>query len=203
MKKIALHTLFVLSPLLLLLSCGGKNTNEQKETAQLNAPKDTVDYLALGQEYAAQTQSVLGKNLMQAIQREGSAHAVEFCNTQAYPLTDSMAQVLNVHLKRVSDQPRNPENAARGTQLAYISSAKEKLVQGEKVTPQLQEFEGKMIAYYPIITNTMCLQCHGDPDSQINQETLAKLNTLYPDDQARGYAENQLRGIWVVEMDKQ
>lgn len=203
MKKIALHTLFVLSPLLLLLSCGGRNTNEQSDTAQLNTPKDTVDYLALGQEYAAQTQSVLGKNLMQAIQSKGSAQAVEFCNTQAYPLTDSMAQLLNVHLKRVSDQPRNPENAARGAQLGYISSAKEKLVQGEKVTPQLQEFEGKMIAYYPIITNSMCLQCHGDPDSQINQETLTKLNTLYPDDQARGYAENQLRGIWVVEMDKE
>lgn len=203
MKKIALHTLFVLSPLLLLLSCGGRNTNEQSDTAQLNAPKDTVDYLALGQEYAAQTQSVLGKNLMQAIQSEGSAYAVDFCNTRAYPLTDSMAQLLNVHLKRVSDQPRNLDNSAQGTQLEYIRSAKEKLGRGEKVTPQLQEFEGKMIAYYPIITNTMCLQCHGDPDSQINQETLAKLNTLYPDDQARGYAENQLRGIWVVEMDKE
>ncbi|MDF9795054.1 hypothetical protein OKW21_000317 [Catalinimonas alkaloidigena] len=203
MKKISPRKLFLLSPVLLLLSCGGRNANEQSDTAQLSTPEDTVDYLALGQEYAAQTQSVLGKNLMQAIQSEGSAHAVDFCNTRAYPLTDSMAQVLNVHLKRVSDQPRNPDNAADGSQLQYIKAGKEKLAQGGKVSPQLQEFDGKMIAYYPIITNTMCLQCHGDPNRQINQETLAKLNTLYPEDQAKGYAENQLRGIWVVEMDKE
>ena len=45
------------------------------------------------------------------------------------------------------------------------------------------------------------MQCHGNPDSQIKDATLAKINQLYPADEATGYSEGELRGIWVVEMD--
>jgi hypothetical protein len=48
----------------------------------------------------------------------------------------------------------------------------------------------------------MCLQCHGIPNNQILPTTLSKIKELYPTDKATGYGENELRGIWVIEMDK-
>ena len=52
------------------------------------------------------------------------------------------------------------------------------------------------------MTNIMCLQCHGKPDKDILPNTLTKIGSLYPEDKAIGYGVDELRGIWVVEMDK-
>jgi len=49
----------------------------------------------------------------------------------------------------------------------------------------------------------MCMQCHGSENEQIDNNTLAKINELYPDDKATGYGVGELRGIWVVEMDSE
>jgi cytochrome c553 len=161
-----------------------------------------INYLEKGKEMTMQTKSQLGSNLMAAIQEKGSEGAVEFCNTRAYPLTDSMAVALGAKIKRVSDQPRNPENNANEAELNYIRSAKFQLANAEEVTPQITDLGKTMVGYYPITTNAMCLKCHGEPKAEINQPTLDVLNALYPDDKAKGYGENELRGIWVVEMNK-
>jgi hypothetical protein len=48
----------------------------------------------------------------------------------------------------------------------------------------------------------MCLQCHGKPGTDLSETTIAKLSQLYPNDKATGYGINELRGIWIVEMNK-
>jgi len=48
----------------------------------------------------------------------------------------------------------------------------------------------------------MCMQCHGKANEEILPETLTKLTKFYPADKAQGYDINELRGIWVVEMNK-
>jgi len=159
-------------------------------------------YLEQGKEMAMQTKAQLGKNLMTAINERGSEGAVEFCHTLAIPLTDSMAIALDAKIKRVSDQPRNSSNKANDDELKYILNAKAQLAQGEKVNPQLTDLGETVVGYYPITTNAMCLKCHGKPKTDINQATLDVLNTLYPEDKAKGYGENEIRGIWVVEMKK-
>lgn len=176
----------------------------QYQNEKKKYPVSTADlsYEQLGLQYAMQTKSVLGKNLLQAINTKGTENALEFCSTKAYPLTDSMAVVLNASIKRVSDKNRNPQNAANADELAYIGKGKTLLQQGQPIPPQVQEKNGKMVAYYPIMTDQMCLQCHGKPGEQILPTTLEKIATLYPEDKATGYDLNQLRGMWVVEMDK-
>ncbi|MGB0806861.1 MAG: c-type heme family protein [Salibacteraceae bacterium] len=163
--------------------------------------KQELSYLELGKKNALSTKAVLGKNLKGTIKNKGTKAAVSFCNSKAYPLTDSMSIELNAHIKRVSDQPRNPNNQANYTELEYIKEAKQILAIGEKIKPQMQEMEGKMVGYYPITTNGMCLQCHGQPNTQIKPEVLQNIKDLYPNDLATGYGENELRGIWVVTMD--
>jgi hypothetical protein len=56
--------------------------------------------------------------------------------------------------------------------------------------------------YYPILTGKMCLQCHGIKNEDINPETSSILKKLYPNDKAIGYKENDLRGLFKIEMNK-
>lgn len=162
----------------------------------------TVNFLEKGKEMAMQTKSQLGSNLMAAVNEKGPEGAVEFCHIKAYDLTDSMAVALGVKIKRVSDQPRNPANRANEIELDFILNAKVLLDQGKAIAPQMNDLGETMMGYYPIMTNAMCLKCHGEPKTEINQATLDALSALYPEDQATGYEENELRGIWVVEMNK-
>lgn len=152
-----------------------------------------------GKGYAMTAKSVLGKNLMGQINVHGTDAAIEFCNLKAFSLIDSVAQAQQVNIKRVSDKPRNPINQANDVQLAFISLAKDQLKNGEEIKPKLLESEEGYTGYYPILTNQMCLQCHGQKETQIKSTTLKLLSEKYPADQATGYGENELRGIFVVE----
>ena len=44
----------------------------------------------------------------------------------------------------------------------------------------------------------MCLQCHGTPNEQIKPQVMTMIDKLYPEDNANGYAINEVRGIWNV-----
>lgn len=173
-----------------------------KDKVTFESYQEEKSPLEIGKDLAMKTKSVLGKNLMNAIKNNGADGAVTFCNTKAYPLTDSMSILLNASIKRVSDRNRNPENNASEQELAYINSTIEKIKEGKEAKPQLNENDGKIIAYYPIMTNDMCMKCHGDPGKDIDDKTMSKINKLYPNDKAIGYKPEQLRGIWVVEMKK-
>lgn len=163
---------------------------------------EKLSFEDMGLKYAMGTKAVLGKNLMNAIQTKGAEHAVDFCNIKAIPLTDSMSVEFGAKIKRVSDKPRNANNKANADELNFIEELKVKIAKGEKLVPKVMEHNGKMLGYYAIETNKMCLQCHGTPEKEINTKTLSKIKKLYPTDKAIGYAEGEIRGIWVVEMTK-
>lgn len=180
----------------LLIVAGCNSPEKEKSKNQLDAKY----LLQQGKTFTEQTQKVLAKNLMNAITEKGTEYALSYCSLEAYPLTDSMAVVLNAKIKRVSDKNRNPRNIANKEELDYIVNAKELKVKGEKVEPGIIENEDNVICYYPIITNAMCLQCHGNPDTEISPETMAQIEKYYPDDKATGYGLDEIRGIWVVKM---
>jgi cytochrome c551/c552 len=161
-----------------------------------------INYIDLGMDAANSTKSTLGKNLLAALQNYGPDGAVDFCHTRAIPLTDSMSTELNISVKRVSDKPRNPLNQANAEELKYITYAKAQLKDKVKPEPGLMEYDKQIVAYYPIETNDMCLQCHGIKNEHINEKTLSKILDLYPEDLATGYQSGEIRGIFVVEMDK-
>ncbi len=161
------------------------------------------DYKKNGLMIAMQTKSALGSQLKKAKSEKGVNGAISFCNEQAIPITNGMSNKLNASIKRVSDRPRNPNNAASEAELVIINSLKQDMNQGQKPTPKVVEYTDKMVGYYPIVTNGMCLGCHGKPEKQIDSKTLAVIKDLYPQDKAIGYDANQLRGLFVVEMEKE
>ncbi len=174
--------------------------SEQEDVKPDN--KKELTPLEQGRNFAMQTQKVLGKNLMNAIKTKGTAYALTFCKAEAFPLTDSMAIALNVKLKRVSDKPRDADNQASIHEVAYIEKAKELLANAKEIKPEMTEIDGKMVGYYPIMTNQLCMQCHGAQNTEVLSATLLHIKELYPEDKAVDYKINELRGIWVVEMIK-
>lgn len=151
-----------------------------------------------GLNMALNTKKVLGKNLMQALQTKGTKHALAFCNTRAMPLTDSMALKNNATIKRVSDRYRNPKNKANKTEIAIIEDYNRGIAEGLEPSPIVITKNNLNHFYYPIITNSMCLQCHGKPEN-IDTEVKDMILKLYPEDKALGYAENEVRGIWSIQ----
>jgi cytochrome c2 len=148
----------------------------------------------IGLEYALETKKILGKNLMGAIQNEGVLHALSFCNVQAMPLTDSMSAVYNATIRRVSDKPRNPSNRANSEETKHIRYFQQLINEGKDPEPILNGTASGYQFYYPIVTNDMCLKCHGKPEKDVAK----KITELYPTDEATGYSENQVRGIWSI-----
>ena len=161
-----------------------------------------LPYGERGLKYALSTKAVLGKNLMGKIQKEGTLEALKFCNVKAFPLTDSMSVVHNANIKRVSDKPRNIKNTANAIENGYITIFKEEAKLNKESEPIVVEAANNVKVYYPIKTNSMCLQCHGKPTIDIKSSTLAQINKLYPKDLAIGYGENQVRGIWSITFNK-
>tara|TARA_R110002033_G_scaffold23560_2_gene55580 strand:+ start:421 stop:1449 length:1029 start_codon:yes stop_codon:yes gene_type:complete len=180
----------------------GHSMRNEQNKQQAQTDFDDLSYGERGLKYALTTKAVLGKNLMGTIQQKGVLEALAFCNEQAYPLTDSMSVVHHAKIKRVSDKPRNPKNIANLEELKYIEDFKKTIVNNEEPKPLVKEFDKNVKVYYPITTNTMCLQCHGKPNETLNELTLTKIRSLYPMDQAIGYDVNEVRGIWSITFDK-
>lgn len=153
-----------------------------------------------GMEIAQATQQQLGKNLTKALEKGGPVHAMQFCNVQAIPLTHQMEEKHNATIKRVSDKNRNPDNAANNEEKYYIEHFKKNLKEGQELEPVVIPKDGKNKFYYPIVTNKMCLQCHGKPE-EMKPEVLQKIKEFYPGDKALGYSENEVRGIWSIELE--
>lgn len=177
-----------------------KQKGMQKQQAKYNF--EELPYAERGLKYALSTKAVLGKNLMGAIQKDGTLEALSFCNERAYPLTDSMSVVHKARIKRVTDKPRNPKNQANAEELEYIKTFKQRVAEGEEPSPIVTKLEDKVQVFYPITTNTMCLQCHGNPRETVESAIIKKLATLYPKDKAIGYGVDEVRGIWSVTFDK-
>lgn len=178
---------------------GHGNKNWTQSGKKLEEIETVKTYANIGLDYALGTKKVLGKNLMETIQQKGTLEALTFCNHQAIPLTDSMATHYKATIKRVSDKNRNLNNKANTEELKYITQFKKELAEKKEIKPVALEKGDIIQFYYPIETNTMCLQCHG---KQIKPEVQRQILKLYPNDLAVGYDENEVRGIWSITFTK-
>ncbi len=167
----------------------GKHQRKQKHNGQ--QPSEEIVAFAM------QTKKALGQRLMQAIEQDGAAGAVDFCHIEAIPITDSMSIQLGVSVRRVSDKPRNPDNAATEEERKILQHMHRQMERRGEAFAYSDKELGRH--YIPITTNAMCLQCHGKPDEHINAQTFDVINARYPNDLAIGYDVDQIRGMFVVE----
>lgn len=192
-----------------LLACAEHpNENKSVEEVDLNenikfqSVKDYTPFVNQGQKMVHETQGVMAQKLMGAMSEGGPINAIEFCNKNVAGISDSLSQFHGAQISRASDKPRNPSNKASDVEIKSIDSLKALKAAGASLTPISFETENQVITHYPIPTAGMCLKCHADTQKTISSAVQQKLQSLYPEDMATGYQVGDIRGIWVVKMDK-
>lgn len=194
MKTYHLHFGIFIAGNILLLSCNSNSTDSETGATQHEEIDKSETYYDKGREISQAMQGILLSNVSAAIQAGGTAHAVEFCNTRALPLTDSLSKLHNVKISRVSDKNRNPINAASAEELELFEMLKSNQ---QKDTVLMKD--GSSV-YYSVIKTGMpaCIKCHGAPETDIETTTLHMIDSLYPNDKAKNYKMGDFRGVWKI-----
>lgn len=156
---------------------------------------------SMGLAILQETEQTFQQSLMKAVQEQGTEGAISFCNLNAYSLVRGYQDSLGVEIKRVTDRPRNPADTLSAFEKEIFEAYE---FAPEMATAQLQELdENTLILTKPIIiSNGVCLNCHGKTGSEISEATYRQIQSLYPQDQAVNYKIGDLRGMWSVRIPK-
>lgn len=123
----------------------------------------------------------------------GPAAAIDACRVEA-PGIARKHSTDGVKIGRTSDRLRNPANAGPD----WVTPTLERwLANPDGREPVVVELDGERVGYVePIVTQPMCLACHGETLSPAVADTIER---LYPEDRATGFAAGDLRGVFWVE----
>lgn len=173
-------------------ACSPSETSE--ETVEIT--EYTINYRHIGDSISLIAQQTLLMNVANGLQTNGAPETIDFCHIYASPLLDSLSKTHGVHISRISDRNRNPNNAASKDEQMILShfakGANDTVVEN-----------GNRHIYYKAIRIGMpgCLLCHGVPEQDIDLPTLDKIKKHYPNDRATGYHSGELRGAWKLEFE--
>ena len=147
----------------------------------------------------------LGQRLKSTLSSEGAEAAISVCKEASPSIAKRLSLEHGVAMTRVGTRTRNP---AMGTPNVWQQNAltefETRLSAGENPTNLeywkiVENAEGRRELRYAkaIITQPMCLGCHGNV-SDIPASLAEKIRLEYPKDQATGYSVGKLRGAVVV-----
>jgi hypothetical protein len=128
--------------------------------------------------------------LMDTMASSGPAAAIEVCQKQAPKIATDVSREFGLKIGRTSHRLRNPQN----TPPDWARS----LVDARTADPTFIPLpDGNLGALLPIRLKPQCLMCHG-AEEQILPEIRDALAQRYPQDEATGFEEGELRGwFWV------
>ncbi len=191
MKNVYILFLFAL----MMLNC----SNNKKESEEpMNQIKENDKYISLGNQIATETGKTLSSELLNKINSEGAESAVAYCNLQALPLTAQLESKYNVRIKRIGSRVRNVANAADAIEKEVINMFGRNLEKGNDTRPVVMKINNEYHYFNYIMTKPLCLNCHGKPVDNINENVFKKINNLYPADEAINYKDGDFRGIWHI-----
>ncbi len=139
-------------------------------------------------------------SLQKGIGESGLEGAIAICKDGAPKIAGEVAEQTGWKIKRVSLKTRN---SARATPDAWEKAALESFDQRAAAGEPAAKLEmgaqvGNEYRYVKALpVQGLCLGCHGMPD-QLSPEVKAALSKNYPEDQAVGYSEGQIRGAISV-----
>lgn len=144
------------------------------------------------------TFDTLRNTLAKAVGEKGFAGAVSFCNLEASGLTNTFTGD-GIRISRTSDKIRNPRNKADEMEWEVLNEYLQLKKVKKELDPVLKKDAAGSHHYFkPILIQAMCLNCHGEKQTQIKSETWDVIQQIYPADSAFDYADGDLRGIWHV-----
>jgi hypothetical protein len=188
MKKIT--WLLPILTLIILASCKLNNDTEPPQES-----KQEEEFIQKGKEITQATFQALSQELQKSMQQGGVEEAITYCNVNALPITEKLSKEYNAVIKRTSLKYRNPKNAPSDQEIHVLNEFQTDLETNMVLKPKLSEAGGQYTFYAPIITQEMCLKCHGAKES-ISAYDL--ISAKYPEDLATGHLAGDLRGMWSV-----
>lgn len=142
----------------------------------------------------------LQSELRAAMKAGGPVKAIEVCHTQSPLIADATEEQTGIEIYRTSLKPRaTPPQDWQADILQWFETRKDEgadVKQLEWFTVSEQGDEQTLHYMKPIPTAGVCLNCHGE---HIEPTVISKLDALYPDDQARGFKEGDIRGAFVLQ----
>lgn len=195
-----LTTISTLALIIAAVGCGKESvpTTSQPSDSTLptrvivegKAPSDTQKQAMLAAKEALFTK--LSGRLMEAMSSQGPAAAISVCQKEASQIAAEVSAEHNLRIGRTGVRLRNPNNESPGWA---------KLLTDKKFDePQFLVLDNdNAAALLPIKLQAQCLMCHG-PKEQIAPVIQDQLARLYPDDEATGFNEGDLRGWFWIEM---
>lgn len=148
-----------------------------------------------------QFSAALGKELKSALETGGPIAAIEVCNLKAPGITEQVGGATGWQVGRTAIKLRNPGNSPDDWEKAVLTSFSGRAAAGEDLAKVEQADivvkDGHRVFRYmkAIPTAELCVTCHG---ASISPDIKARLDKLYPSDQARGFSPGSLRGAFTL-----
>ena len=163
---------------------------------ELTASRDAVKQLG----------SKLKAELTAGMQSGGPVEALSICNIQAEKIASHVSNDLNLEVGRTSLKVRSSNNISDDWEqevLLYFEKQKQSGTDINTLETHeiIKDETGKWFRYMKAIpTADVCLICHGEVIAPPIQE---KLESLYPNDQAKGFKVGDIRGAFSVRIKMQ
>lgn len=200
-----MKSLFVTS-LVCCLALAGCGQQPTEPAVEIEEPVAVVEWLETSPEMMTETQraqqelvlaatgalvSELMGELMAALDAGDPSAAIGVCKEKAPAVAANVSTQYGLALGRTSHKLRNPANTAPEWAMEYVD--------GLIDTPTyVVGPNGELGALLPIKLMAECQMCHG-PAEMVDEDVMNAVNEYYPDDQAVGFVEGDLRGwFWVV-----
>jgi hypothetical protein len=123
---------------------------------------------------------------------QGPEHAIDVCRVKAPEIAAALSQQ-GIRMGRASHKLRNPGNEGP----EWVQPILADYLETEQREPVEVALENGYIGYAePIGIQPLCLTCHGETIAPGVAATIAE---AYPEDQATGFENGDLRGVFWVE----
>jgi hypothetical protein len=132
--------------------------------------------------------------LTAALAEGGPEAAIDVCRVRA-PAIAAAASTEGVALGRTGVRLRNRANAPQEWVKPLL--AEYRTAPADTTSRAVRLGDGSVGYVEPIHVKPLCLTCHGD---DVAPALLARIREAYPDDEAVGFRENDLRGLFWVEL---
>jgi hypothetical protein len=209
--------LFLLGIFVTFSSCNSSNKTNSKTAKAVKKDyrpvvfkPDTTIYIVLndsvrtalttqGKQISIKAKLAIKSALQNAIKEGGFEYALEYCNLEAMPITDSVSMNENVQIRRLAKKYRNPLNETDENESNIYKSYVMQWINGTYMYPMVIPGKNNHPVYFdPMLVESLCLNCHGKVGEQINPELAKKIAELYPNDKAIDFKVGELRGMWSI-----
>ena len=137
------------------------------------------------------------------IDQGGLASAVAVCNEKAPQMGKAASDESGWQVRRVSLKPRNPKAVPDAWEREVLADFDRRAAAGEspatleraEIVPTDGRPHYRYLRALPV--QELCTSCHGQPDA-MDPAVRARLQALYPGDQAVGYRPGQIRGAMAL-----